>query len=121
VRVLKTRTPKWKGSDLEAPLVSDFDLLKEIWKETLLPTWVVKKVIKSFFETIKKKMMVGSLISIHGLGTFVPYRGIRGIRGTSRYDPAHSKIAYKFKISNVLKCRISNATIRGTDVQRSQS
>lgn len=103
------RPPK---SDPEAPLYKESDIARDIYKNTDLPMWVIRKVLTLFFASFTEAMEKGKLIHITGIGSFVPYRRGKGGWGIARLTNEETYIRYRWKISETLRGRIKQATER---------
>lgn len=100
------------GSDASAPLVREFEIAREIYKNTDLPMWVIKKVMKVFFSVMIQFFKEGKFIHIAKIGSFAPYRlSDRGWQHTEK-NPTHSYLHYKWKVGKSLKDDIRQATTK---------
>lgn len=115
----KVKKRYYKGADNDAPLANDFTLLKEVWKEVLVPMWLIKKIMNVYLKTIEKYMSKGYHIYITHLGAIVPYRKDFNLPWSKGHDPNITRITYKFKLSPYLREKIKKATTRRANVQGS--
>ena len=103
------------GSDTSAPLVREFELAREVYKNTDLPMWVIKKVMSTFFAVLIKMLKEGKFIHIAKIGSFAPYRmGDRGWQRANR-EPTRTYLRYKWKVGKSLKEDIRQATTKEKD------
>jgi nucleoid DNA-binding protein len=103
------------GSDTSAPLVREFELAREVYKNTDLPMWVIKKVMSTFFAVLIKMLKEGKFIHIAKIGSFAPYRmGDRGWQRANR-EPTRTYLHYKWKVGKSLKEDIRQATTKEKD------
>ena len=103
------------GSDASAPLVREFEIAREVYKNTDLPMWVIKKVMKVFFSVMIQMFKEGKFIHIAKIGSFAPYRlWDRGWQRANR-EPTHTYLHYKWKVGKSLKEDIRQATTKEKD------
>lgn len=114
---------RYPGSDPDAKIVEEFNILREIYKGTDLPMWVIKKVCVAFLAITKKFLLTGHYIYFSGLGAFVPFKRNKGTRRFKNIDLTKTHIVYKWKPSSSFASELMQSTLREVkpDVDISQS
>jgi hypothetical protein len=122
-RIRKRARARIEGSDPEAEMVEEYHILREIYKNTDLPMWVIKKVCAFFLKEMRRRLLHGDYIYFSSLGAFVPFRRCVGTKRFKTYDPTKSHVTYKWKGTARFKEDLLKSTIRkeGEDVNISQS